>query len=114
VSAFYEHDDPSRFTDLGHNHFMQFMGFHPDRALNPQYADVPDVERYSVWVAHETKDGKPCQSAITLDSPTARRIDTRGVFWPVVSWEPFTVTPSLLCVACGDHGFIREGKWVPA
>ena len=31
----------------------------------------------------------------------------------LVAYDPLTVAPSLLC-ACGDHGFIRDGKWVPA
>jgi hypothetical protein len=26
----------------------------------------------------------------------------------------FTISPSILCRACGDHGFIREGRWVRA
>ena len=34
--------------------------------------------------------------------------------WDVQSLEPLTISPSLLCRACGHHGFIREGKWVPA
>ena len=33
--------------------------------------------------------------------------------WTLVAYDPLTVAPSLLC-ACGDHGFIRDGKWVPA
>lgn len=28
--------------------------------------------------------------------------------------EHLTVAPSLLCRTCGNHGFIREGRWVPA
>lgn len=33
----------------------------------------------------------------------------------VVSHVPtLTVEGSLLCPDCGDHGFIRETKWVPA
>lgn len=28
--------------------------------------------------------------------------------------EGFTMSPSLLCTACGNHGYIRDGKWVPA
>mgnify|MGYP001586948463 CR=1 FL=1 len=27
--------------------------------------------------------------------------------------EFVTLSPSVLC-GCGDHGFVREGKWVPA
>jgi hypothetical protein len=34
--------------------------------------------------------------------------------WEVISEMPLTLAPSLLCRACGHHGFIRDGKWVPA
>jgi hypothetical protein len=33
--------------------------------------------------------------------------------WDVVSLEPLTLAPSLLCRACGHHGWIRDGVWVP-
>lgn len=31
--------------------------------------------------------------------------------WKVESEEPLTLSPSILCRACGDHGHIRNGKW---
>ncbi len=34
--------------------------------------------------------------------------------WEVAQLEPLTLTPSLLCTACKFHGFITNGKWVPA
>lgn len=34
--------------------------------------------------------------------------------WDLISEEPLTLSPSLLCRACGHHGFIRGGKWIPA
>lgn len=34
--------------------------------------------------------------------------------WTIVKREPLTLSPSLLCPLCGHHGFIREGRWVPA
>lgn len=34
--------------------------------------------------------------------------------WTVESTEPLTLSPSLLCRGCGNHGWIREGRWVPA
>lgn len=34
--------------------------------------------------------------------------------WTVEQRDPLTLSPSLLCTACGSHGFIREGKWVGA
>jgi hypothetical protein len=34
--------------------------------------------------------------------------------WDMVSESPLTLSPSLACRVCGHHGFIRDGKWVPA
>lgn len=34
--------------------------------------------------------------------------------WEVISEEPLTLSPSLACGQCGHHGWIRDGKWVPA
>ena len=25
-----------------------------------------------------------------------------------------TLTPSVLCATCGDHGFVTDGRWIPA
>lgn len=36
------------------------------------------------------------------------------VHWKLESEEPLTLSPSLLCPVCQHHGFIRDGKWVPA
>lgn len=33
--------------------------------------------------------------------------------WLLVSEEPLTISPSVLCLECGHHGHIRDGKWVP-
>lgn len=32
----------------------------------------------------------------------------------ITSEDPLTVTPSIACGDCGLHGFIRDGRWVPA
>jgi len=32
----------------------------------------------------------------------------------LVSEDPLTVTPSLLCPTCQHHGWIRDGHWVSA
>jgi hypothetical protein len=34
--------------------------------------------------------------------------------WDVLSVKPLTLAPSLLCRVCQHHGFIRDGRWVPA
>lgn len=32
----------------------------------------------------------------------------------VVSMDPLTIEPSILCPDCGTHGFIRHGEWIAA
>ena len=44
----------------------------------------------------------------------AKNFDNRIDTWKVESDDPLTLSPSLLCSACGDHGFVRNGKWVRA
>lgn len=36
-----------------------------------------------------------------------------GPKWDLVQAEPLTVAPSILCRACGLHGFLRAGRWAP-
>lgn len=38
----------------------------------------------------------------------------RGPRWTLVQEEPLTINPSILCRTCGLHGFIQNGRWVPA
>lgn len=59
-----------------------------------------------IWY-HQRPDGLGlCMGGISWDPADAYH-------WDLVSREPLTVSPSLLC-ACGAHGFIRDGKWQPA
>ena len=37
-----------------------------------------------------------------------------GRSWKLKSREPLTLTPSIQCTVCGNHGFVTDGKWVPA
>ena len=99
--------------DLGFGHTIEFTAWHPDRALNPQYAALPDVDPEGAILRHELADGSLCEGALTFDSPVTRQLRPSGSFWEIVSLEPLTLTPSSRC-HCGDHGFIREGRWVPA
>jgi hypothetical protein len=73
-----------------------------------------------------------CEAAITFDVPWLLASARKGygggqaALWQVQSFDPLTVSPSLLCKApvyndegtvigeCNDHGFIREGRWVRA
>ena len=102
-------------VDAGDDHYLRFTQWSPDRALNPQYDGIPDVEKWGATVWHLKPSGEPCMSAIDFDGPVQRQMGTK-VMWTVESWEPLTLSPSLLCTAegCGDHGFIRQGRWVIA
>jgi hypothetical protein len=104
--------------DLGSDHWLRWIEWEPDPELNPQYADLPERgpgEHHGCIVRHRPGPVTPnqgrewCEGGITFDTPRAHR----GGFdplWQVHSWDPLTVSPSLLC-ECGDHGYIRDGLW---
>jgi hypothetical protein len=100
----------STAIDLGSGHTATFVSWSPDRELNPQYADLPDIERVGVIV----DTGNGCKSMAMFDLPAVRQVFPDRPVWTVESWDPLTLSPSLLCKLCGDHGFIREGRWVGA
>lgn len=104
--------------DLGDDHTLRFTRWAPDLALNPQYAHLADLikahgDRYGAIVSHKKPDGSMCEGSITFKTPLTEASGHGHQMWDVLSWEPLTLAPSLAC-HCGDHGFIREGKWVRA
>jgi hypothetical protein len=99
--------------DLGCGHWLTFTCWKPDRALNPQYSHLPDNDRIGGIITHELPNGKICEGSIWFDCDVTREVFAKHDRWTVSSWEPLTCSPSFLC-HCGDHGYIREGKWVPA
>lgn len=60
------------------------------------------------------KDGPPCAGYVHFRGRPDRRSGENRPAWEIVQDEPLTLSPSLLCRTCGSHGFIRNGKWVPA
>ena len=106
---------PGELLDLGLGHSLRYARWAPDRALNPRYAHLPDVDRYCALHTHPRPDGAPCgTNGLTFDGPVQRELDPARPRWQVVSWEPLTLSPSVLCTACQAHGWIRDGRWVPA
>jgi hypothetical protein len=106
--------------DLGHNHTLEWTAFTPDRALNPQYNGIPDIDRFGAIIRHPRSDGVgECAGGVVFESYGAILIaavtpSAAGARWNVESWDPLTISPSVLCTACGDHGFIRAGRWINA
>jgi hypothetical protein len=100
--------------DLGDGHTAEYVGWAPERDLNPQFDGIPDVEKWGLLIHHpHASTGEPCAGFVTFESDTQRFAAPKAVTWEVHSWEPLTISPSVLC-SCGDHGFIRDGRWVRA
>jgi hypothetical protein len=100
-------------VDLGDDHYLVFTSWAPDRDLNPQYDGIPDCPRIGAIVRHYRPDGALCEGSIYFDLEPWNQLFAGVPRWKVESWEPLTLSPSLLC-ACGDHGYVRNGRWVRA
>lgn len=103
----------SERIDLGDGHTAKWVGWRPDRELNPQYAGIPDVEKWGLEIVHTSPAGNPCAGFVTMTSEVQRQVAPRATTWDVQSWDPLTLSPSVLC-SCGDHGWIRDGRWIRA
>ena len=107
--------------ELGDNHFAQFFSWAPDDlpANRERYGvPLPNVAKAGLIVRHLRKgttagDSEWCESAVHFDIPEFVKGGASPV-WTVESYDPLTLSPSLLCRACGDHGYIRGGRWVRA
>lgn len=98
--------------DLGCGHTIQIAVWDPDLGLNPGLRHLAGQfpARVTGIVTHKLPGGGECAGAVTFDTPLARG-HFSGPFWTVESWEPLTLSPSLLC-HCGDHGMITRGRWI--
>lgn len=98
-------DAETGYVDIGGGHSIHFVGYEgdPHAGMNDRHMR-PD-------------NGKPCEGFISFTgSPWSNLFTGDGAIetWDIVSLEPLTLTPSLLCRICGDHGHITNGRWVPA
>ncbi len=73
-------------------------------------AEVRYIDGIAKGVAYTHPDPKAPTGRCEGWAPFAP--DPEG--WTVEGLDPLTISPSLLCRACGHHGHIRDGKWVPA
>jgi hypothetical protein len=88
--------------DLGDDHWLAYTDYQGERAGASQ--------------GHKRADGTECVGFIAFEGRAWARSFGPGAIatWKVEQEEPLTLSPSLLCRSCGDHGFIRDGKWVRA
>lgn len=94
----------NNYTDIGGGHKIKFTSFKDD-----QYAGLRDKHL-------RPDNGQECEGFITIaGGEWAKEFEGHDIEkWVMESKEPLTLSPSLLCRICGDHGFIRQGKWVKA
>ena len=85
----------SAWKDIGHGVSIQVLTVRDEKG--------PDGVAYQ----HPDGKGEMCRGYASFSPPW-----TDG--WKVESLDPLTISPSLLCRVCGHHGFIRDGKWIPA
>ena len=93
----------AKWIDIGGGHEIEFVEYRDDLC-----AGINDK--------HKRPDGTDCVGFIAVEGGSWASVFAPGVIevWRVESWEPLTLSPSLLCKTCGDHGHIRNGKWEPA
>ena len=95
----------SERIDIGGGHEIEYVGYAGEEkvAIN-DYHKRPD-------------NSQPCQGFVSFTGKGWSN-EFKGSpghqSWDVVSWDPLTLTPSLLCRSCGDHGHITNGRWVKA
>ena len=103
-SAEYVYDPDRHFDDL--------------KGMAP--IDLGDGEHFTGWTSHgdlwwvHRCDGDSYRGDAPWRWAIARIDVTSGTKHELRKRLPIYVGGSILCVACGDHGFINDGKWVKA
>jgi hypothetical protein len=88
--------------DIGEDHKIEYKSFEDD----PQTG---------INVHHKTPEGKDCVGWVPFKGGAwDKAFEGEIVSWDIQSKDPLTLSPSILCKRCGDHGFIRNNKWVKA
>lgn len=94
----------SDVIDLGDNHILTFCSYEGE-------------SRVACNIKHLTKDGNECNGFIAFRGRAWEKtftVPNTITAWDVIQDEPLTLTPSILCRGCGDHGFVTNGRWIKA
>jgi hypothetical protein len=89
-----------------------FEGVLEPTGEGPTFAlDTSDPEGPLVWWFHDCtmflgENGAPIPARVHARLP----ISPPG--WALLSADPLTLDPSILCHRCQTHGYIRNGAWV--
>lgn len=124
--------------DLGDGHVLTFMRWAPaDTPFNrklfgiPIGQPMPVVERFGATIEHLRPDGQPCVCTVhftgdwqrvcakTSDPGTSEatcQADLTSLTFdqPVLCQAPILDGHGKKVGVCGDHGYVKDGKWVRA
>jgi hypothetical protein len=105
-------------TDIGSAHFVRREYRTPDGRF-VSYPTDREPPSGSVFVGitdnHLRDDGEWCGGYVRFKNvPEALTAPSGVANHELVTADPLTISPSLACRRCPSHGFIREGRWVPA
>ena len=119
--ATFPYGDLNKYHYLGYFHwyFLTSCKYARNTHTNGLHGLIqPHLDRYMQW----------CGGGITFAGhthPGTSDSERKQADWDLLSLHPLHIEPSLLCRShlwrsghdeeeCGDHGFIRDGKWVKA
>jgi hypothetical protein len=87
-------------VDIGDGHSIVLARYEGEVAGANVYHSRPDGAECVGWVAFAGR-------AWARGFPDG----LAGKSWDVIQADPLTLAPSIKCRSCGDHGYIRNGKW---
>lgn len=90
----------TRLNDIGHGRRIQINGTTGQPVMGVQ-------------ITHDGCAGTRC----LINTPETRALRSPGTqaraMWEVVKRDPLSLAPQIVC-ECGEVGWLRNGKWVPA
>lgn len=103
-----EDEESLEFVDIGHGVSIAYYSW-------GDYDKVGLFETHYVqgndWYSHNADGSRHRHTgSVMFDLPGVAEAFPNRPLWQVESWDPLTLSPSILC-DCGNHGFIRNGRW---
>jgi hypothetical protein len=84
------------------------------RGVTARFVSWQGYDPVGLIETHHRPDGAACSASILFDLPGIAEAFPGRAVWTVPTLDPLTLSPSLRCPRCGNHGWITDGRWVPA
>lgn len=77
------------------------------------YYGSGDNPHDGIFFIHKDKDGEQCVETYDLKPADDTHQYADDGKWHIASTDPdkLTMMPSIICTKCGEHGYIRDGRW---